>query len=47
MTDPDFNQGSFHPKRGLGLARMLGHITYLSEEMMKEKVWQGSKKREI
>ena len=44
VTDPDFDQGSFHPKRGLGLARMLGHITYLSEEMMKEKFGRDLKK---
>ena len=46
VTDPDFDQGSFHPKRGLGLARMLGHITYLSEEMMKEKFGRDLKKEE-
>ena len=44
VTDPDFDQGSYHPKRGLGLARMLGHITYLSEEMMKEKFGRDLKK---
>ena len=45
VTDPDFDQGSYHPKRGLGLARMLGHITYLSEEMMKEKFGRDLKKK--
>ena len=44
VTDPNFDKGNFHPKRGLGLARMLGHITYLSEEMMKEKFGRDLKK---
>lgn len=39
MTDPDFNEGRFIeaqtlPKRGLALARMLGHLTYLSDDLM-------------
>ncbi len=38
-TDPDFHEGRYleHdmlPERGLRLARMLGHITYLSDESM-------------
>ncbi|VAW71228.1 Homoserine O-acetyltransferase [hydrothermal vent metagenome] len=42
MTDPDFHQGRYYehntiPKRGLMLARMLGHITYLSDDAMREK----------
>jgi len=42
MTDPDFHEGRYFehdtvPKRGLMLARMLGHITYLSEDAMHEK----------
>ncbi len=42
MRDPDFNNGDYYgtggrPDRGLGLARMIGHITYLSEESMREK----------
>lgn len=42
MTDPDFHGGDFYshgvvPKRGLRLARMLGHITYLSDDSMAEK----------
>ncbi|MDO6564754.1 homoserine O-acetyltransferase [Amphritea sp. 1_MG-2023] len=40
--DPDFNNGHFYengkvPKTGLMLARMLGHITYLSDDGMREK----------
>lgn len=39
MKDPDFNDGRYVeantiPKRGLALARMLGHLTYLSDDMM-------------
>jgi homoserine O-acetyltransferase/O-succinyltransferase len=42
LTDPDFHSGDFYshnalPKRGLRLARMLGHITYLSDDSMAEK----------
>lgn len=42
MTDPDFHGGHFYdkgvvPVRGLRIARMLGHITYLSGEAMAEK----------
>jgi len=42
MTDPDFYDGNFYahgvvPRRGLRLARMLGHITYLSDDAMAEK----------
>ncbi|EGL53724.1 MAG: homoserine O-acetyltransferase [Pseudomonadota bacterium] len=41
-SDPDFHDGYYikHntlPRQGLGLARMLGHITYLSDEAMGEK----------
>ncbi|MHB8253774.1 MAG: homoserine O-succinyltransferase MetX [Acidiferrobacter sp.] len=42
LTDPDFHEGRFYdhhtePRRGLRLARMLGHITYLSDDSMREK----------
>ncbi len=42
LTDPDFYGGNFYehgvvPKRGLRLARMLGHITYLSDDAMADK----------
>ena len=45
-TDPDFNGGHFYaddhkaetkPKVGLRIARMIGHITYLSDDVMNEK----------
>ncbi|MDR2093647.1 MAG: homoserine O-acetyltransferase [Azoarcus sp.] len=42
LTDPDFHGGHFYeygvvPERGLRLARMVGHITYLSDDAMGEK----------
>jgi len=42
ITDPDFHGGHYYrhgvrPMRGLRLARMLGHITYLSDDQMAEK----------
>lgn len=48
LTDPDFHGGHFYekgvrPERGLRLARMLGHITYLSDDQMAERF--GRKKR--
>lgn len=41
-TDPDFHGGDYYergvvPRRGLRLARMIGHITYLSDDVMMEK----------
>ncbi|OYW80447.1 MAG: homoserine O-acetyltransferase, partial [Polynucleobacter sp. 32-46-5] len=42
LSDPDFHGGNYYehgavPKRGLRLARMVGHITYLSDDDMAEK----------
>lgn len=41
MSDPRWNNGTYYdgesPSRGLAIARMLGHITYLSDESMGEK----------
>jgi homoserine O-acetyltransferase len=42
ITDPDFHGGHYHahgvlPRRGLRVARMIGHITYLSDDSMEEK----------
>lgn len=39
ITDPEFYNGDFYqqntvPRRGLRIARMLGHITYLSDDAM-------------
>ncbi len=41
-SDPDFHDGHYYrhglvPRRGLMLARMLGHITYLSDDSMRQK----------
>jgi len=42
MTDPEFHAGKFYdhnvkPVRGLRVARMIGHITYISDEQMAER----------
>ena len=42
MTDPEFHGGRFYdygvkPVRGLRVARMIGHITYISDEQMAER----------
>jgi homoserine O-acetyltransferase len=42
ITDPDFHGGHYYehgvvPRRGLRVARMIGHITYLSDDSMEEK----------
>ncbi|WP_280153142.1 homoserine O-acetyltransferase [Piscinibacter sp. XHJ-5] len=42
VTDPDFHGGHYYdhgvvPKRGLRVARMIGHITYLSDDVMASK----------
>ena len=42
ITDPDFHGGHYYthgvvPKRGLRVARMIGHITYLSDDVMASK----------
>ena len=41
MADPDWNGGNYYdknpPARGLAVARMVGHITYMSDESMREK----------
>lgn len=42
LSDPDFFGGDYYlhgvvPRRGLRLARMIGHITYLSDDQMGEK----------
>jgi homoserine O-acetyltransferase len=42
VTDPDFHGGHFYqhgvlPRRGLRIARMIGHITYLSDDVMNAK----------
>lgn len=41
MADPNWNSGNYYsgpkPNRGLAVARMIGHITYLSDESMRLK----------
>ncbi|MCS7205435.1 MAG: homoserine O-acetyltransferase [Leptospiraceae bacterium] len=41
MSDPNWNQGNYtpdkRPEHGLAVARMIGHITYLSAEIMEKK----------
>ena len=42
ITDPDFHGGHFYdhgvvPRRGLTIARMIGHVTYLSDDVMGSK----------
>ena len=48
MADPDFRRGDYydakHPERGLAVARMVGHITYMSDDSMREKF--GRRRRE-
>lgn len=52
LTDPEFHGGHFIeqgviPKRGLMLARMVGHITYLSDDAMGEKFGRGLKSEKL
>ena len=39
MADPDWNEGNYYgknpPARGLAVARMVGHITYMSDDSMR------------
>jgi homoserine O-acetyltransferase len=41
LADPNFRGGDYHgkaqPEQGLAIARMVGHITYLSDESMRAK----------
>lgn len=42
LSDPDFNNGNYYrdekqPERGLAIARMIGHVTYLCEDAMQNK----------
>src|SRR6185437_3141947 len=41
IADPDWNEGNYYgrkpPARGLAVARMVGHITYMSDDSMREK----------
>jgi homoserine O-acetyltransferase len=50
MLDPDFHNGDYYgvavPARGLAVARMVGHITYMSDESMREKFGRRLRGRE-
>jgi len=50
MTDPDFNNGDYYggnpPARGLAVARMVGHITYMSDHSMREKFGRRLRNKE-
>ncbi|MFB1011772.1 MAG: homoserine O-acetyltransferase [Thiopseudomonas sp.] len=52
ISDPDFHEGHFLakdsiPKRGLKLARMVGHITYLSDDAMGQKFGRELKAEQL
>jgi len=52
VTDPDFHGGHFYdhgvlPRRGLTVARMVGHITYLSDDAMGAKFGRQLKNGEL
>jgi homoserine O-acetyltransferase len=48
-SDPNWNEGNYYdsqpPHRGLAVARMVGHITYLSDQSMHEKFGRGLQDR--
>ena len=50
MADPDWNKGSYqltdaNPSKGLAVARMAAHITYLSEQALQRKFDRGLQNR--
>ncbi len=52
VNDPDFHGGNFYeynviPRRGLKIARMIGHITYLSDDVMNAKFGRELKNEKI
>ncbi|UXH78101.1 homoserine O-succinyltransferase MetX [Roseateles amylovorans] len=52
ITDPEFHDGFFYehgvlPRRGLRVARMIGHITYLSDDVMEEKFGRQMRSAEL
>lgn len=51
LTDPDFHNGDYYahgvtPERGLRIARMVGHMTYLSEDLMAQKFGRNLRAKE-
>ncbi|MBF0593991.1 MAG: homoserine O-acetyltransferase [Candidatus Omnitrophica bacterium] len=51
MADPDWLGGDYYgktiPKRGLAVARMVGHITYMSEASMEQKFGRRLAKKDV
>ena len=52
VTDPDFHNGHFYehglvPARGLRIARMIGHITYLSDDVMNTRFGRALRNGEL
>lgn len=51
MADPNWNEGNYYQKKapeyGLAIARMIGHITYLSEEKLQQKFGRKIVKADI
>ena len=50
MADPNWNQGNYYetgkPDMGLAVARMIGHVTYLSDEAMRRKFGRQLQKKD-
>ena len=51
MADPDWNGGEYYdskpPARGLAVARMVGHITYMSDESMRQKFGRRLRDKDV
>ncbi len=52
MADPDWREGNYlahgtRPARGLSVARMAAHITYLSEKTLQDKFGRGLQDRKV
>ncbi len=51
MADPDWNEGNYYdskpPARGLAVARMVGHITYMSDQSMREKFGRRLRDKDV
>ena len=50
MADPIWDNGKYvlkdvQPKNGLAVARMVGHISYLSEKGMQRKIWKKTARK--
>ncbi len=50
MADPDWREGDYYgllqPEKGLAVARMIGHITYMSDKSMEEKFSRKLKEKD-